>query len=94
MPRAKIHDRRNELPIRKKRKSAKVTKKKCRFCLNPDIDISYKNEKVVSRYVSDRGKIVARRVSGNCARHQRFVAREIKIARFLALVPFIREHFR
>ncbi len=83
------------MPIRKKRKSTKITKKKkCRFCLNPDTDISYKNEKVMSRYVSDRGKIVARRVSGNCARHQRRVAREIKIARFLALAPYVREHFR
>jgi small subunit ribosomal protein S18 len=87
-------DGRKGLPARKKRKSAKVTKKKCRFCLNPDIDISYRNEKIMSRYVSDRGKIVARRVSGNCARHQRQVAREVKVARFLALVPYLKEHFR
>ena len=83
------------MPIRKKRKSTKIAKKKkCRFCLNPDIDISYKNEKIMQRFVSDRGKIVARRVSGNCAKHQRRVAREIKVARFLALVPYIREHYR
>ena len=46
------------------------------------------------RYISDRGKIVARRVSGNCARHQRELAKAIKIARFLALVPYVREHYR
>jgi len=83
------------LQIRKKRKSTKLAKKKkCRFCLNPDTVISFKNDKIMQRYVSDRGKIVARRVSGNCARHQRMVAREIKIARFLALAPYLREHYR
>ena len=65
-----------------------------RFAREEYMEISFKNEKIISRYVSDRGKIVARRVSGNCARHQRRVAREIKVARFLALVPYVKEHFR
>ncbi|PIE51821.1 30S ribosomal protein S18 [Candidatus Fermentibacteria bacterium] len=84
------------MPVRKKRKGPKkpARKKKCRFCMNPTMEISYKNEKMVQRYISDRGKIVAKRVSGNCAKHQRMVARELKIARFLALAPFIREHYR
>jgi len=69
-------------------------KKKCRFCANPQLKISYKNERMLQRYVSDRGKIVARRVTGNCAKHQRMVANSIKVARFLALVPYIREHYR
>ncbi|MBD3369306.1 30S ribosomal protein S18 [Candidatus Fermentibacteria bacterium] len=56
--------------------------------------ISYKDPKFLRRYISDRGKIVARRVSGNCARHQRRVARAIKLARFLALVPYVKEHYR
>ena len=49
---------------------------------------------MLQRYVSDRGKIVARRVTGNCAKHQRRVANAIKVARFLALVPYVREHYR
>ncbi len=80
---------------RKKRSTVKVIKKKkCRFCTSPDLVISYKNERLLGRYVSDRGKIVPRRVSGNCARHQRAVARAVKVARFLAIVPYVREHFR
>ncbi len=58
------------------------------------MEISYKNERMLQRYVSDRGKIVARRVTGNCAKHQRRVANAIKVARFLALVPYVREHYR
>ena len=81
--------------IKKKRATMKVIKKrKCRFCISPEVVISYKNERLLSRYVSDRGKIVPRRVSGNCARHQRAIARAVKVARFLAIVPFVREHFR
>lgn len=84
------------MPGRKIRKGVKklTRKKKCRFCMNPTMEITYKNEKMVQRYISDRGKIVAKRVSGNCAKHQRMVARELKIARFLALAPYIREHYR
>lgn len=58
------------------------------------MEISYKDERMLQRYVSDRGKIVARRVTGNCAKHQRRVANAIKVARFLALVPYVREHYR
>jgi small subunit ribosomal protein S18 len=80
---------------RAKKKSKKFgRKKKCRFCANPQLEISYKNERLLQRYVSDRGKIVARRVTGNCAKHQRAVANAVKVARFLALVPYVREHYR
>lgn len=78
-----------------KKKSGKYgRKKKCRFCANPQMEISYKNERLLQRYISDRGKIVARRVTGNCARHQRIVANAVKVARHLALVPYVREHYR
>lgn len=83
------------MPRKKKRGGAKVPKKKkCRFCSASDLMIDYKNEKLLSRFVSDRGKIVPRRVSGNCARHQRSVARAIKVARYLAILPYVREHYR
>lgn len=78
----------------KSKKSRFGRKKKCRFCAKPQLEISYKNERMLQRYISDRGKIVARRVTGNCAKHQRIVARAIKVARFLALVPYVREHYR
>ncbi|MCD4700331.1 MAG: 30S ribosomal protein S18 [Candidatus Aegiribacteria sp.] len=78
----------------KKKNSKFGRKKKCRFCVNPQMEISFKNERMLQRYVSDRGKIVARRVTGNCAKHQRRVANAIKVARFLALVPYVREHYR
>ena len=78
----------------KKKNNKFGRKKKCRFCTNPKMEISFKNERMLQRYVSDRGKIVARRVTGNCAKHQRRVANAIKVARFLALVPYVREHYR
>ncbi len=86
------------MPERSNRKSEKPKrfkrKKKCKFCGNPSIKISYKNERVVQRHVSDRGKIVARRVTGNCDKHQRQVSNAVKVARFLAIVPYVREHYR
>ncbi|MFA7676749.1 MAG: 30S ribosomal protein S18 [Candidatus Omnitrophota bacterium] len=63
-------------------------KKDCAFCKN-DLEIDYKNIELLSRYVSGRGKIVSRRISGNCAKHQRKVACEIKRARFMNLIPYV-----
>lgn len=62
-------------------------KKECAFCKS-ELDIDYKNLELLIRYVSSRGKILSRRISGNCAKHQRKVCREIKRARFLNLIPF------
>ena len=56
--------------------------------------IDYKNAEILRRYLSDRGKIKSRRRSGVCARHQRQLARAIKRARHLALLPFTVEHVR
>jgi small subunit ribosomal protein S18 len=63
-------------------------RKDCAFC-KTNLDIDYKNIDLLSRYVSSRGKILSRRISGNCAKHQRKVAREIKRARFLNLIPYV-----
>jgi len=63
-------------------------KKDCVFCKN-ELDIDYKNIELLSRYVSSRGRILSRRISGNCAKHQRKVSREIKRARFLNLIPYV-----
>lgn len=62
--------------------------KMCRFCQNKEIALDYKNVELLERYITDRGKILPRRVTGNCAKHQRAVALEIKRARMVALLPF------
>lgn len=64
-------------------------KKDCVFCKKKDLDIDYKNVELLARYVSSRGKILSRRISGNCAKHQRKIAKEIKLARFLNLIPYV-----
>jgi small subunit ribosomal protein S18 len=56
--------------------------------------VDYKDERTLSRFLTDRGKIIPARLSGMCARHQRQLARAMKRARHLALVPFLRGHSR
>ncbi|MBV8387487.1 MAG: 30S ribosomal protein S18, partial [Acidimicrobiia bacterium] len=68
------------------RRTAK--KKVCIFCSEHIKWVDYKDVNVLRRFMSDRGKIRARRVSGNCAQHQRDVAVAIKTARELALLPY------
>ena len=63
-------------------------KKVCRYCKNKDIKIDYKDAKALRPFISERGKIVPRRISGNCAKHQRQVCTAIKRARNIALIPF------
>ncbi|NED98665.1 30S ribosomal protein S18 [Phytoactinopolyspora halotolerans] len=66
----------------------KPKKKVCAFC-KEDVDyVDYKDTNLLRKYISDRGKIRARRVSGNCTRHQRDVAVAIKNAREVALLPY------
>src|SRR5205085_1809243 len=63
-------------------------KKVCIFCSEHVVWVDYKDVNLLRRFMSDRGKIRARRVSGNCAQHQRDVAVAIKTARELALLPY------
>lgn len=63
-------------------------KKVCIFCVKQIDTIGYKDVEILRKYMSDRGKIRARRVSGNCSQHQRSVAVAIKTARELALLPY------
>ena len=62
-------------------------KRACRFCADHEIFLDYKEPKVLFPFVSDRGKIVPRRITGNCAYHQRRIQEAIKRARILALLP-------
>ncbi len=66
----------------------KGKKKFCQFCADKVDYIDYKDVALLRRFVSDRGKIRARRVTGNCAQHQRRVATAIKNAREMALLPY------
>lgn len=63
-------------------------RKVCRFCERKSIFIDYKEERLLRRYVTERGKIIPRRISGNCARHQRELTRAIKRSRIIALLPY------
>ena len=65
-----------------------VRKKFCRFCAEKELQLDYKNVYMIKQFVSERGKIVPRRISGTCATHQRKLTVEIKKARAVALIPF------
>jgi small subunit ribosomal protein S18 len=73
----------------KEEKAWKKQKKKfCVFCKEKIDYVDYKDTNMLRKFVSDRGKIRARRVTGNCAQHQRDVATAVKNAREMALLPF------
>ncbi len=80
-PKRRIKDTNNRRDLKRKRA--------CPFCSNPDVDIDYKNIDILKRFVTDRGKIVPRRNTGVCAKHQRALDREIKRARYMALLPYV-----
>ena len=65
-------------------------KKVCVFCGNDNV-IDYKDTNKLKRYVSERGKILPRRITGNCAKHQRALTVAIKRARHIALMPYVAE---
>ncbi|MCC6552460.1 MAG: 30S ribosomal protein S18 [Polyangiaceae bacterium] len=63
-------------------------KRVCRYCADKALVIDYKDPQALKYFISERGKVVPRRISGNCARHQRKVTLAIKRARNIALLPF------
>jgi small subunit ribosomal protein S18 len=65
-------------------------KKYCRFCKNK-IVIDYKDDMLMSQLISSRGKILPKRVTGTCAKHQRDVAQAIKRSRYLSIIPYIKD---
>jgi len=75
-------------PKRRNKKEGFRRRKVCRFCVDKVDYIDYKNTQVLQKYIVERAKMLPRRVSGNCAKHQRMLQRAIKRARHLALVPF------
>jgi small subunit ribosomal protein S18 len=69
--------------------AAPIRKKNCYFCKEKVAEIDYKNANQLRRYVSEKGKIRSRRITGACRRHQRQVAVAVKRAREMALLPYV-----
>ena len=66
-------------------------RKGCSFCQDKVTAIDYKDTKKLQKYLTERGKILPRRVTGNCAKHQRMLTSAIKRSRIIALLPFVSE---
>jgi small subunit ribosomal protein S18 len=82
-------------PMRRKKRTGRkvfLRHKVCRFCADKDMSIDYKDPRTLRIFVTERHKIIPRRISGNCARHQRGLTVAIKRARQLALMPFTSQH--
>ncbi len=76
---------------RNNRGAKRPRRKVCAFCVDKVSTIDYKDVAKLRRYLSERGKIVPRRVTGTCARHQRALTTAIKRARHIALLPYVSE---
>ena len=68
--------------------------KVCRFCEDKALKVDYKDERMLRRFVTERGKVIPRRISGTCARHQRGLVTAIKRARNIAILPYAAETVR
>ncbi|HBQ28672.1 30S ribosomal protein S18 [Peptococcaceae bacterium SCADC1_2_3] len=75
----------------KRERVRRAKKRVCSFCVEKTDYVDYKDIIHLRKYITERGKILPRRVSGNCARHQRVLTVAIKRARFMALIPFTAE---
>ena len=64
-------------------------KKVCQFCADKDLKIDYKDAKLLKKFVTERGKILPRRVTGTCAIHQRDITTAVKRARIVAILPYV-----
>ena len=63
-------------------------KKICQMCAGKSVD--YKDVPIITKYINEKGKILPRRMTGACTLHQRHIAREVKRARFMGLIPFVK----
>jgi small subunit ribosomal protein S18 len=88
-------ERRKEPEVAKDSDSPRGLKRKyCKLCFEKVPFVGYKDEKRLQRFITDRGKIVPRRVSGCCNKHQAQIKRAVKRARALAMLPFTSEQYR
>lgn len=85
-----------EMVTRKRKKFKRkskfpIRKKVCRFCTEKRAPINYKDVSRLQKFLTEKGKIIPSRISGNCAKHQRRLARAIKKSRAISLVPYVAE---
>ena len=66
----------------------KMRKKVCPLCANKDLVLDYKNAEQLKKFINDKGKILPRRATGACAKHQRDITLEVKRARHIAILPY------
>ncbi|MBU0485858.1 MAG: 30S ribosomal protein S18 [Proteobacteria bacterium] len=78
--------RKTTQPVRKRK--AFTRKKVCRFCTDTELVIDYKEVRTLRNFLTERSKIIPRRIYGNCAKHQRQMTEAIKRARQIALLPY------
>jgi len=76
-------------PRARRKKRIFHRRKVCRFCADTSLVIDYKDTKSLRYFITERGKIIPRRISGTCAKHQRSLTQAIKRARTVALLPFV-----
>jgi len=72
-------------------KNRRARKRVCAFCVDKVTEIDYKDTAKLRKYITERGKILPRRISGNCAKHQRCLTEAVKRARIVALLPYTTE---
>jgi len=71
-----------------RKRTRKPKKRVCGFCVDKAVAIEYKETDKLRRFITERGKILPRRISGNCAKHQRLMTEAVKRARNIALLPY------
>ena len=82
----------SEEKVTVKRPAKRVPRKKvCNFCVDKAEEIDYKDVAKLRKYITEKGKIIPKRMSGVCAKHQRMLAQAIKRARYMGLLPYVAE---
>ncbi len=76
----------------KRRRRVYVRRKVCRFCADKNLVMDYKDADLIRHFITEHGKILPRRITGTCAKHQRKLTTAIKNARIMALIPFTSDH--
>ncbi len=84
-----MNGRPSSRPAPKRKRRIYHRRKVCRFCADSSLVIDYKDSKSLKYFITERGKIIPRRISGTCASHQRALTLAIKRARSIALLPFV-----
>jgi len=86
--RGRLRARARKKARKSKKKGGFVRRKVCRFCADSTLPIDYKDSKTLRLFITEIGKMIPRRISGNCAKHQRKLAIAVKRARHIALLPY------